>query len=64
MKVIISKNKFKKYTENKNPNVSRAFNRRIVFQASCAVGYCNKSKFIKERETQRLLILIRKISLC
>ena len=43
--------KCRKNTENKNSNVEKTKNRRIMLLSKCAVCDSKKSKFIKEQES-------------
>ena len=47
--------KCRKYTENKNPEVSSTDNNRIMILSRCAICACKISKFIKNQEAKRLL---------
>ena len=46
--------KYRKNTENKNPKVVKAKNRRIMLLSKCAVCDSKKSKFIKQQEASGL----------
>ena len=47
--------KCRKDTENINPRVSNTSNGRTMILSKCAVCSSKKSRFIKDRETKRLL---------
>ena len=47
--------KCRKNTQNKNPEVVRTKNRRIMLVSKCSVCNSKKSKFIKEQEARGLL---------
>ena len=48
--------KCRKITESKNPKVARTKNGRIMLLSKCTVCDSKKSKLIKEREANGLLI--------
>ena len=45
----------KKYTENKNPRVSNTSNGKTMILSKCAVCSNEKSRFIKNQESKKLL---------
>ena len=47
--------KCKKYTKNKNPQVSSTRNGKLIILSKCAICGSKKSKFIKKQEASRLL---------
>ena len=47
--------KCRKYTENKDPEVSSNGNNKIMILLKCAIDGCKKSKFIKNQEAKGLL---------
>ena len=47
--------KCRKYTENRDPEVSTTGNNRIMTLSKCAICGCKKSKFIKNEEAKGLL---------
>ena len=47
--------KFKKHTENMNPNVSKTSNSRTMVLSKCAMCDGKKSRFIKNQEAKGLL---------
>ena len=51
--------KFRKNTENKNPNVVKIKTRRVILLSKCAVCDSKKSQLIKEQE---LLSIYTKIN--
>ena len=46
--------KFRKDTENINPNVVRTKSNRLVMQSKCSVCGIKKSRFVKEQEAKGL----------
>ena len=49
--------KCRKNTESKNPKVVRTKNRRIILLLNCVVWNSKESKFLKEQEEKKILIL-------
>ena len=47
--------KFRKNTENIDPNMVRIKNNRLVMQWKCSVCRIKKSRFVKEQEVKGLL---------
>ena len=47
--------KYKKYTENINPEVSSTTNGRVMILSKCAICNSKKSRFIKNQEAKGLL---------
>ena len=47
--------KCKKYTKNKNPQVSSTSNGKLMILSKCALCGSKKSKFIKKQEASGLL---------
>ena len=47
--------KCRKYTKNKNPQVSSTSNSKLMILSKCAICNSKKSKFINKQETKGLL---------
>ena len=47
--------KCRKYTENKDPQVSSTSNGKLMILSKCAICNSKKSKFIKQQEAKGLL---------
>ena len=47
--------KFKKHTENINPQVSSTSNGKIIILSKCAICGNKKSRFVKKQEAKGLL---------
>ena len=47
--------KCRRYTENKDPQVSSTSNGKLMILSKCAICNSKKSKFINQQEAKRLL---------
>ena len=47
--------KCRKYTKNKDPEVSSTSNCKLMILSKCAICGCKKSRFIKNQEAKGLL---------